>query len=557
MQERLQKFFSNISTNVSDKWNKLEKPQKIRFFAALGVLIICIGLTLFLTLKPKYEVLVANEDITTISQVKTALDEAGIKNKVFEGGRSIKVRDKDVFEAQIAVRVHTDASTAIEPEEAFTTQDLFANSGIGVSEGVKKEMSRVALQDRLAAIIRRMQGIADAMIVLNIPETNGLFIKDNQVTTASVFITESEKTTKEQAQAIANTVAAGVKGLTLDNIVITNQYKEVVFPVADESEEEKLATEYEREMQRRREMQYDILTLLSPMFDDVKVHINLKLDNNKIKEEETRYTPYTDDASTGVLAYSQKNTESASGSGNAGEEPGLYANDSVAESYQTQAESGSDFSASKKSNTDEYKVNERKTITEKSVGDVILNESSASITAFNYKTIREEQMRANGLLNDISWYEYKQNTTPKRLDIDEELVEALRVGTGLENLTIVGYEVYTFVDEVKVPVDWQQIIIYVILVILVLMLAYGLIKRNRQDIEEVIVAAKEAEPELAVEDLLVSTQLEEAKEVEAEKLKDIDYTLESEVKKQIDKFVDEKPDAVAQLLRNWLQEGWE
>ncbi|MBE6011956.1 flagellar M-ring protein FliF C-terminal domain-containing protein [Anaeropeptidivorans aminofermentans] len=557
MQERLQKFFSNISTNVSDKWNKLEKPQKIRFFAALGVLIICIGLTLFLTLKPKYEVLVANEDITTISQVKTALDEAGIKNKVFEGGRSIKVRDKDVFEAQIAVRVHTDASTAIEPEEAFTTQDLFANSGIGVSEGVKKEMSRVALQDRLAAIIRRMQGIADAMIVLNIPETNGLFIKDNQVTTASVFITESEKTTKEQAQAIANTVAAGVKGLTLDNIVITNQYKEVVFPVADESEEEKLATEYEREMQRRREMQYDILTLLSPMFDDVKVHINLKLDNNKIKEEETRYTPYTDDASTGVLAYSQKNTESASGSGNAGEEPGLYSNDSVAESYQTQAESGSDFNASKKSNTDEYKVNERKTITEKSVGDVILNESSASITAFNYKTIREEQMRANGLLNDISWYEYKQNTTPKRLDIDEELVEALRVGTGLENLTIVGYEVYTFVDEVKVPVDWQQIIIYVILVILVLMLAYGLIKRNRQDIEEVIVAAKEAEPELAVEDLLVSTQLEEAKEVEAEKLKDIDYTLESEVKKQIDKFVDEKPDAVAQLLRNWLQEGWE
>lgn len=557
MQERLQKFFSTMNTNVSNKWNKLEKPQKIRFFAALGVLIICIGLTLFLTLKPKYEVLVANEDITTISQVKTALDGAGIKSKVFEGGRSIKVREKDVFEAQIAVRVHTDATTAIKPEEAFTTQDLFANSGIGVSEGVKKEMSRVALQDRLAAIIRRMQGISDAMVVLNIPETNGLFIKDNQVTTASVFITENEKTTKEQAQAIADTVAAGVKGLTLENVVITNQYKEKIFPAADESEEEKFATEYEREMQRKREMQYDILTLLSPMFDDVKVHINLKLDNNKIKEEETRYTPYTEDASTGVLAYSQKNTESASGAGNTGAEPGLSTNDNVAESYQTEAGSGNDFSASKKSNTDEYKVNERKIITEKSVGDVILSESSASITAFNYKTIREEQMKANGLLNDISWYEYKQNTKPKKIDIDEELVKALRVGTGLENLTIVGYEVYTFVDEVKVPVDWQQIIIYVILVILVLMLAYGLIKRNRQDIEEVIVAAKEAEPELAVEDLLVSTRLEEAKEVEAEKLKDIDYTLESEVKKQIDKFVDEKPDAVAQLLRNWLQEGWE
>ena len=42
-----------------------------------------------------------------------------------------------------------------------------------------------------------------------------------------------------------------------------------------------------------------------------------------------------------------------------------------------------------------------------------------------------------------------------------------------------------------------------------------------------------------------------------EVLEDIEYDDRSEVRKMIDKFVDENPAAVAQLLRNWLNEDWE
>jgi flagellar M-ring protein FliF len=43
----------------------------------------------------------------------------------------------------------------------------------------------------------------------------------------------------------------------------------------------------------------------------------------------------------------------------------------------------------------------------------------------------------------------------------------------------------------------------------------------------------------------------------AEILPDINIQEQSELKKQIEKFVQDNPDSVAQLLRNWLAEDWE
>ena len=59
---------------------------------------------------------------------------------------------------------------------------------------------------------------------------------------------------------------------------------------------------------------------------------------------------------------------------------------------------------------------------------------------------------------------------------------------------------------------------------------------------------QEEEEELSVEELLQSTPKEE--------LEDINLEEKSETRKLIEKFVDENPEAVASLLRNWLNEDW-
>ena len=47
------------------------------------------------------------------------------------------------------------------------------------------------------------------------------------------------------------------------------------------------------------------------------------------------------------------------------------------------------------------------------------------------------------------------------------------------------------------------------------------------------------------------------KENEEENLEDIGFKEKSEARVLIEKFVEEKPEAVASLLRNWLNEDWE
>ena len=64
------------------------------------------------------------------------------------------------------------------------------------------------------------------------------------------------------------------------------------------------------------------------------------------------------------------------------------------------------------------------------------------------------------------------------------------------------------------------------------------------------VKVTETEPELSVEDLLATT-----KEYE-ENLEEIELSDKSETRKMIEKFVDENPEAVAMLLRNWINEDW-
>ena len=60
---------------------------------------------------------------------------------------------------------------------------------------------------------------------------------------------------------------------------------------------------------------------------------------------------------------------------------------------------------------------------------------------------------------------------------------------------------------------------------------------------------KEEEPEeISVENLLQT--------MPQEPLEDIDLEAKSENRRMIEKFVDENPEAVANLLRNWLTEDW-
>ncbi len=77
---------------------------------------------------------------------------------------------------------------------------------------------------------------------------------------------------------------------------------------------------------------------------------------------------------------------------------------------------------------------------------------------------------------------------------------------------------------------------------LLLIVVLTTFKKNKEE-------ETETEAELSVDDLLATTQ-------EHQNVEDIDLESKSEVRLMVEKFVDENPDASAQLLRNWLNEEW-
>ena len=83
---------------------------------------------------------------------------------------------------------------------------------------------------------------------------------------------------------------------------------------------------------------------------------------------------------------------------------------------------------------------------------------------------------------------------------------------------------------------------YALMLILLVVMAITARPKRKEVPEELQLAAAEAAAGAA------GTTIEEGKDINLEE--------QSELKKQIDKFVQQNPEAVAQLLRNWIADDW-
>ncbi len=274
-------------------------------------------------------------------------------------------------------------------------------------------------------------------------------------------------------------------------------------------------------------------------FDNVEVASNLTLDFSTTDSTEHTYSA-PEGQTQGVLSrediFNSENTNSNGGV------PGTDSNtDGTTYTLQDNSESSSTQSEESR----EYLPNE--TIISKTIpaGLIKYDESSLAVTAVDYNMVKEEEAKDQGLLDGITWEEYKLNNQGKtKIEVDPDLYNVVANATGIsaDRITIVAYRENVFFDREGFsvsPTDAAQIALVVVILAL---LAFVVLRSMRGEKEEA------PEEELSVESLLQSTP--------EENLEDIGVEAQSETRKLIDKFVDENPEAAASLLRNWLNEDW-
>ncbi len=528
----------NFVSDMKDKWVGLDKQQRIKLIVATSLILITFVSTLYIMLKPKMVPIITGSDVVTINQLQEALTSMGIESKKSANGRELLVREEDAVSAEVVMAT----DTTIGNNEHLTFEDAFDLVGLGTTESVKAEALRRATEGEISNDLEAFDGVESATVKLATPEDNQFFLENADPATASVHLNLSKPIDEAQAEAIARFVAGSVVGLEPQNVTVLDSKAEILYSGDAESG---VNRQRDIEEQKQYDIEQNVKRQLAPLYNDIEVTSTIKFDWDKALIDQTIYqAPNEESPNTGIINSESNSKESVKG-GSGGSAPGTNSNGGT-EIY---GSTNSGQSAEASSSVKEYKLNEIKTTTEKATGGIVYDESSLAVMAYNYVYYDEQSMLKNGQLEDMTWEEFKLQTTATPIEIDESIKNSIATGTGIENVVVSGYVIPKFIDKVKTPPQVKEIIMLIVLAILILLLAI-LIIRNTQ-VEEV----EEVEPELSVEDLLVSTRVEE--DTEAEEAEAIKIKQENAMKVQIEKFVTERPDAAAQLLRNWLNEDWE
>ncbi len=175
------------------------------------------------------------------------------------------------------------------------------------------------------------------------------------------------------------------------------------------------------------------------------------------------------------------------------------------------------------------------------------DESSLGIVALRYRVYDEALLEADGTLDGMTFEEFMAaNSERTQITLTDDEINTIANASGVNaaNISVMAYEVPKFVEKAETGRTVSDYLMIILAVLIIALLIYVVIRGTAP------VKVSEEEPELSVEQLLATTK-------ENQSLDDIEFSDKSETRKMIEKFVDENPEAVAQLLRNWLNDDWD
>lgn len=506
---------------------------------SLAAAVICAFIILGVVIsRPTMVPLVSCDSAQQASTVQTLLSDNNISFETSQDGMSFYVSDKDEAQANILL-----GSNDI-PTAGYTLDDVIDGS-FSTTEADKQKRYQLYMESRFEDYIETLSMIEEANITLSLPERDGTLIAQQQDAYASVILTLSSPISEDTAFTIAKYIATELGNDDTANITIMSSDGNMIFSGGDtatvagaasanQSIKEKVKNNISKEVK-------DVI-LETNVYDNVEVAINLNMSFDKDGYVDYHY--YVDEGQTqGYLdSYSGSNSTSTSGAGGV---PGTDSNDDDT-TYVT--DDGTATENSSEELVYDYLPSETITTHEGEVGVIQYEDSSISVACTTYAIYKEEDLEKSGQLDELgmTFDEFvAANSERVQKDVTEDMVSLVANATGFStsNITIVAYEIPMFQYKQGSGRTITDYLMILLAVLIFAMLGFVVFRSMRPDSEEPV------EEELTIDNLIASTQ-------EEEELEDIGYVEKSEARLLIEKFVDEKPEAVAQLLRNWLNEDW-
>lgn len=525
-----------IPAKILAWWNKFTTKQKSVIIGIGALVIFTFAILIYVFTKTQYETLLTCENTVQASEVVDILDGAGIDHQESPDGLIISVPTERKSDASLAL-----GAAGFVPDE-YTVEDALKGS-MSTTAADKEKFYASFLEKQFENDITAQSAIKSAKVRFHIPEQNGTLLRQQQEATAFIQLELEGTFTSANAANLAKAAAAFLGNETTANITIIDSDSNLLFSGGDDYSTAGIANSMQELKNQAESMvanQVKKVLLGTNQYNNIEVTSHLTMDYSNYEETVKEYSANAG-RDEGMLAHEDiLESESENGGGNI---PGTDSNGEDQTGYMYQ--NGGDSSSSQTETSRDYLPNESSKYKVTPAGGINYEDSSMSIAMITYKEIYEEDIKRQGLLDGISWEEYKTaNGVDRKLEVDQDLYSMAANATGIseENITIVSYESPVFYDKETTPISWTNVLSIVTFVIILGLLAFVILRsmRSKNVVEE--------EEELSVENLLQSTPEEE--------LENIDVEAKSETRKVIEKFVDDNPEAAAALLRNWLNEDW-
>ncbi|MFD1360335.1 flagellar basal-body MS-ring/collar protein FliF [Lentibacillus salinarum] len=204
-------------------WRQRSTSQKGIFIGSAVIVIVLLSAILIFSSNPQLVPLYHDLSVQEVSQVKEELDSRSVPYEVENGGTTIKVPESDVDGLLVDL-----AGQGI-PDSGSIDYSFFGdNASWGITDNEFDMIKLDAMQTELANLIRGVEGIDDAEVMINMPE-EPVFVSDvEQEASASIVIkTEPGYDFRgNQVNALHHLVAKAIPNLNEDDIAIMNQYFE-------------------------------------------------------------------------------------------------------------------------------------------------------------------------------------------------------------------------------------------------------------------------------------------------------------------------------------------
>ncbi len=528
-----------MQQKVVDFWNKYDKKQKRMIISITLIMVVAVIILAYALTKPEYVELITCDDLTSAANVGDILDENAIEYKTENNNLTFMVKEESLTDATYLIAQEGYTATDYTLEEYAEQVSSFSTTS--------KDRDRYYLkylEDKMRATMKSFDYVKEAYVQISQDEETPKIIGGEGETYVSVNLHLEKEIDSETAEALANYIKTAVGNETTEKITILDSRGNLLFRGKNETNKSDGVLDADEQKVMRDNLYDDFVNKVTgllantQLYSSIVVTPEMVVDFTKVDEVETIYFN-DDEVKNSDYLYEQE------GGSTTGGIPGTDSNDDDTTYYIDMSDSTtSSVTVSK----NEYAVSSKVISRTGQMGEYKAGESSVSVTLVKYKVYNQDELEEKGLLDDMTWEEFKeQNDVIVQLEVEPVIKELIAGATGIdvEKITVLANQVPIFEPSVSNTTEFVSNILPIIIAVITLVLLAFIVWRSLRPVE-----INEVEPELSVEELLAATK-------DKQTVEEIDFEEKSETGKAVEKFIEENPEAAASLLRNWLNEDWE